>query len=288
MSNNSKKSSNFYLLKIILGNSLIVTCLSITLSLLGILEIPELDFYDLLKRRQPTQEIDPHIVLVGVTESDLEYLNGWPISDRDLAKILNKIKSHNPHSIALDIYRDFPVFEGYEELEAFFKTTPNVIGIETIQLSSDQNEVIAQPIKPPPVLAEKNQVAIANLSFDQDFAIRRAFLAARPPDSDESKLSLAARLAIDYLADQNIQLTPIPNQDFTYQLGKSKFAILNPNAGGYAGDYSKKHIRGNQILLNYRGKPCNFEANCRFKKISVEELLESQIETNLLKNKIVI
>ncbi|AFY40458.1 integral membrane sensor hybrid histidine kinase [[Leptolyngbya] sp. PCC 7376] len=288
MSKKEKKSNKTHLFQIILGNSLIVSFLCIITSLNGLLEVPELDFYDLLTRRKSAQDIDPRIVLVGVTESDLEYLNGWPISDRKLTLILNKIKQQNPHSIALDIYRDFPVFEGYEELKSFLEATPNIIGVENITLSNQPNEVMAQAIKAPPVLAEQDQVAIANFTFDQDFVIRRAFLAVRPYDHEEAKLSLAARLAIDYLEDKNILLTPIPNKKFTYQLGKSEFKLLDSKAGGYAGQYSLNNIRGNQILINYRGKPCNLQEDCKFKKISVQDLLENNIEADLFKDKIVI
>ncbi|OKH18345.1 CHASE2 domain-containing protein [[Limnothrix rosea] IAM M-220] len=281
-----KKHRARLLLLVGLVNSLTVTILCIVTSLIGLFEIPELDFYDLLTKTKSTKKINPHIVLVGVTESDIKYLNGWPISDRNLAIILNKIKAQSPHSIALDIYRDFPVFEGYSELQKVFETTPNLIGVENVLLSTDPNEVIAQSVAPPEFLAQNNQVAIANLIFDQDFVVRRAFLAVVPPNSrdQKSKLSLSARLALDYLADKDIKPKAISNQQFSYQLGKSIFYRLKKNSGGY----TKAQIRGNQILINYQGEPCNIAEKCMFKQVSIQDLLENNIPSDLFKDKIVI
>ncbi|NJN74047.1 MAG: CHASE2 domain-containing protein [Limnothrix sp. RL_2_0] len=247
------------------------------MSFKGAFELAELDTFDHFMRKRPERDQDPRIVLVGVTESDVQYLKGWPVSDKKLTEILTKIKQQKPRVIGLDIVRDFPVMDGYDELTNFFRNTPNIIGIEGITKTNGR-------IAPPPVLAELDQVAIANLIYDSDTIIRRAYLVIQLGGESGKKDSLATALALKYLEPEEIIVTSVPNKKYTYQLGKSTFHLLK----AYDGAYANKNIIGSQIIINYRGKPCNINHECKFPLISVKDLLENRFEADLLKDKIVI
>jgi adenylate cyclase len=72
---------------------------------IGLLQPLELATYDLFFQWRPTESIDDRIVIVGISESDIQNF-GYPISDEPLTKLLNLIKQQQPRVIGLDIYRD--------------------------------------------------------------------------------------------------------------------------------------------------------------------------------------
>ena len=63
------------------------------------------------------------VTIVGMTEEDLRTY-GFPMSDGDLAKVIEGVGAQGPVSIGLDLYRDLPeprTGEQYPKLEAAFK-----------------------------------------------------------------------------------------------------------------------------------------------------------------------
>lgn len=138
---------------------------------LGWLQPSEWAAFDLFVQLRPSEPVDERIIIVGVQESDISYLGRWPASDHTLAKILTKIRAQQPKVIGLDLYRDVPVGEGYAELEAVFKTTPNLIGIE-----KSVGDRTSKGIAAPPALKALGQVAANDVIVDPDGRLRRAFL----------------------------------------------------------------------------------------------------------------
>ena len=49
---------------------------------------------------------DPRIVLVTITEQDIQTLGSWPLSDDVLAQTLESVARFGPRAIGVDIYRD--------------------------------------------------------------------------------------------------------------------------------------------------------------------------------------
>ncbi|HEY9702521.1 MAG TPA: CHASE2 domain-containing protein, partial [Allocoleopsis sp.] len=98
---------------------------------LGIFQLSELGIYDLFVRIRPQDKIEDKIVIVTINESDIQYFKRWPISDENLAKVLQIIIKNEPVGIGLDLIRDLPVDTGNEKLNQLFKDTPNIIGVET-------------------------------------------------------------------------------------------------------------------------------------------------------------
>src|SRR5262245_40262359 len=102
-----------------LGQSLVAISLLagfvIGLSVLGIrstaiLEPLDLTIYDwLIQSRRGAEGPDPRIVLIKVTEQDIQNQGRWPITDATLAQALDRLAQFQPRAIGVDIYRDIPV-----------------------------------------------------------------------------------------------------------------------------------------------------------------------------------
>ncbi len=125
-----------------------VTLMVILLRFTGILQSLEWQSYDAGVRLLPRPQ-DDRIVIVGIDEEDVTYLNTPIISDELLAKILIKLRAQEPAAIGLDLYRDLPVPPGTDQLAEVFTTTPNLVGIEKV--AGKQG---IETVNPPPLLKE--------------------------------------------------------------------------------------------------------------------------------------
>ncbi|PZU93535.1 MAG: diguanylate cyclase [Pseudanabaena sp.] len=237
---------------------------------LGWLQPSEWAAFDKYIQLRPNEPVDERIIIVGVQESDIRYLERWPVSDRVLAKILLKIRDQRPKVIGLDLYRDIPVGEGYAELEQVFKTTPNLIGIEK-SIDNGGNSTIA----PPPALKELGQVAANDVIVDPDGRLRRALLYPMP-EGNEDLPSLGLALAFAYLKDKGIE--PKSSDAGYLQLGKAVFKPLESNDGSYI----NADAGGIQVLMNYHG------SSQKFRHVSIADILESRIPPDLMRDRIVL
>jgi CHASE2 domain-containing sensor protein len=85
-----------------------------------VLEPAEMAIYDrFLRVRAPSAEgqADPRILIVTVTERDIQEQGAWPLSDGVLARTINTLLRLRPRAIGLDIYRDVPIAPGTAELD---------------------------------------------------------------------------------------------------------------------------------------------------------------------------
>jgi adenylate cyclase len=245
-----------------------VALLVISLRSLGWLQSGEWMAYDQFMRLRPPAPVDPRITIVGIEESDLQYLRRWPITDDVLANLLQKIKDQKPSAIGLDLYRDFPVETGYPQLTQVFKTTPNLIGIEKRGNNQGQGQV-----SPSPILKALGQTASNDFVLDGDGKLRRGLLYWT--NGDDSQEFLALRLALIHLEKQGIQ----PDEQSEWlKLGHSTFRPFEANDGSYinadAGNYSQ--------ILNYRG------AKNRFQRVSLQAVLKGTLAKDTFKNRIVL
>ncbi len=247
------------------------TGILIGLRLLGLLQPLELDTYDLFFQWRPTEKIDERIVLVAINESDIQKYNS-PISDADLAQLLNIIKQQKPRAIGLDIYRDLPIATGQEELTAVFTSTPNLIGIRKVLGSQNGGGIPSSPI-----LEKLNQLAANDLLPDGDGKIRRVLLSLRDKRG-RPIASFSAALAEEYLKAEGIETKVLDPKIKKYQFGKAILVPFKSNDGGYVG----AEAGGYQILANYR----NFQDN--FRTVSLTEVLEERIPPNIFSDRLII
>ncbi|MCF4967217.1 CHASE2 domain-containing protein [Nostoc sp. CMAA1605] len=250
-----------------------ITVLVVILRLTGLLQALELTALDQFFLLRPPEPPDQRIVIVEINEEDIHKFSKWPISDADLASILEKIKQQQPRAIGLDIYRDLPVEPGYEKLVKVFANTPNLIGVQKLSKSFD-----SATVNPPPELQKRQQVGSNDLPLDDDGRVRRGLLYVNFNEDDVIE-SFALKLALLYLKPEKITDKPAANNPNYLQLGKAVFPIFESNNGGYvwADD------GGYQVILNYRGR-----IKQQFATISLSQVQNNQIPPNFMRGKIVL
>lgn len=227
------------------------------------LERLELAIFDQMIRLRQEEAPDPRIVVVGITEQDIQQLQKWPISDEIMAQLFAKLQSHQPKLIGLDIYRDLPQGTGYEKFTAQL-AAPNVIGI--------RND--AEGVNPPPTLPGE-RIGFNDLVLDADNTIRRNLMSFSTDEGNQTSFSL--KLALNYL--EALGISPEPGKK-PYQLiwGKAVFDRLEKNSGGY----TNADDGGYQIILNYRS------ANQVAPTVTLHEVLNDSVDPELIKDKIAI
>ncbi|NJK99494.1 MAG: adenylate/guanylate cyclase domain-containing protein [Spirulinaceae cyanobacterium SM2_1_0] len=203
---------------------------------LGGLEPLELGYYDWLMRSRPHREPDSRLLIISVTEADLRTLQRWPATDIILARLIQRLQAHEPHSIGLDIYRDFPIAPGSSEFATQLQQ-PNVFTIRNI------DTLVGTPAPPASPAA---QVGFNELPFDADGVVRRQILFAEAEDG--ALFSFALQLALPYLASREIVPQGSTENPEWLQLGAATFVPLTPDAGGY----HNVEADGYQVLLDYR------------------------------------
>jgi len=246
--------------------SLLFTGLLLGVRQLGWLQPLELVAFDLMVRIRPDEEPDPRLLVVGITEQDIEALGQYPISDAVLAQTLAKLSQNQPKVIGLDLARNIPIEPGYQSLVTQLQN-PKILGITFIGNSA------LERVPPPPEMTEE-RIGYSDVLLDPDGVARRNSMYTSTDTNNI--LSLSLKLALAYLASYNISLQLTESQEL--QLGHTVFQPLLANSGGYQqiddGDY--------QILLNYRS------AHNIARQVTLQQVLKGQIEPSWVKDKIVL
>lgn len=250
----------------------IIAGLVIILRLAGWLQIWELMALDRFFQLRPAELPDKRIVIVGITESDLQKLKTWPFTDAVIAELLEKVKRQKPKAIGLDLYRDLPIEPGHQRLVKVFQTTPNLIGIKKI--SSDLDPF---GINPSPILQKLGQVGANDLVVDTDGKIRR-FLLYLEDRNKESVPTLSLQLALIYLKSKEVNPKSAEVNPEYLQLGKAVFVRLRKNDGGYVRTYDE----GYQILGNFRNPQNSFQI------VSMADVLANKSEPDLFRDRVVL
>ncbi len=262
-----------------LSTIFIVALSTIGLRYFGIFEKIELQTFDQMLRLKPKEEIDPKVVVVEITEEDIQSrpeltVGAKSISDSTLARLLNKLQDYQPQVIGIDIYRDLPDR----------KNKSNPINLST-ELQK-QNVIAAckgkdkkydpQGIKPPQGVPLERQ-GFTDAIKDPDGIVRRQILLMKqePASSCETPYSLALQLASRYLFDRNI---PLSFKNDYIKFGSKEFKRLKQ---GRSGAYQTVSLGGNQILINYRNTDSYFG-------VSLTDVLNDKITPQQLKDKVVI
>jgi diguanylate cyclase (GGDEF)-like protein/PAS domain S-box-containing protein len=250
-----------------------VISLIILLRFLGLLQAAELAAFDQLFHLRPPESIDPRITIVEIREQDIQQAGQWPISDRLIAQLLQKLDHYQPRAIGLDLYRNLPVPPGYNQLISAYKTIPNVIGIE--KLPNPMDAVGNLGVASPPVLTQRQQVGFNDVVIDNDGLVRRSLLYSHV--QGKAHQSFALKLALAYLQADGITPQPATFNPRYLQLGSTVFRPLQASDGGYV----RADSRGYQVLVNFRRPGC-------FHTISMADVLNEQVESSWLRDRIVL
>ena len=235
--------------------ALTLASLALVMGVRGKLQEEELRAYDAHVRNRPAEPADERIVIVGITEADIQKIGTYPFDDLTYAKVLERIKAAQPRAIGFDIIRDQPVEPGHDQLVQIYRTTPNLIGI---------GKFTGTPIPPPPELEKLGQFGDASGIIDADGVVRRAYLYPPTHKQVTSPPSFPLALAATYLHSQP------QRQDGRVQLAQVQLSRFQ----GY-GNQS-----GFPILINWRSR--------KFPQVSFTKVLDGQVNPDLFRNRLVL
>ena len=239
--------------------------------LTGALQFLELVTFDRFLRLRPPEPIDERIVIVSITEGDIQRARTYPIPDREIADLLKRLQTYQPTAIGLDIVRDIPVEPGNAELTSVFRSSKNTIGVE-IALPDRSGFTVAHP----PALPSE-QVGFADTVLDADGYQRRSLLGAHN-SQQEYRFSFPIRLAESYLAARGIELGNGIRDPDAKRFGSIELTRVQSNSGGYVG----ADAGGNQILLNVRS------GTMPFRVLSLSQIKSGQVNPDWIRGKIVL
>jgi adenylate cyclase len=200
---------------------------------------------------------------------------GWPLSDKDLARLLENLLSQQPVAIGLDIYRDLPVplagGPDYEHLTQVFKNNENFYAIMKYQDHKGAR------VDPPPALEGTERIGFNDIPIDSGGVIRRGLLYVGDEEGNVFEF-FGLKLALHYLSALDIVPQGDPEDPYAMILGKAKLRPLEPDFGGYV----DQDTAGFQFMLNYPGAPGGFDT------LSFNQVLTKQFKPAQVKDKIII
>ncbi|HEY9646368.1 MAG TPA: CHASE2 domain-containing protein [Chroococcidiopsis sp.] len=248
---------------------------------LGLLQGMELAAYDQLVRLQPDEGEDDRLLVVGITEADLQQLQQWPVSDRIIAQALAKLSAQQPRVIGLDVMRDIPIEPGRDELLQQFQQLNNLVAV--CKASSTD-----EPGTPPPPNLPDDRIGFSDLVVDQGGILRRSLLVLTPPASLVSGQSshpcnspgiiqsLGLQLALRYLQGEGIEGRV--DQNNVIWLGDTPLQPLPPRLGGY----QSVDASGYQVMLRYRSE------ERAVRQVSLNDLLQGRVPSEWVSDRIVL
>ena len=249
----------------ILIASLLTTTLLTGAKKLGVLQALELFSFDHLIRLQANDTSDPRLLIVGMTEKDIQQ-SVWPLSEQTLAKLLQTLQSHNPKVIGLNLYQTKHRTSENSDL-AIQLNADNLIAIMHVGKDPKLGDV------PPPPIVPWERIGFNDLVIDQDGVLRRSLLFVR--SSEKPYYSFALRVVLTYLSS--------PSFTFGYDseslfIGKAKLPTLHRGSGGY----QSADVNGYQILLRYRASQSPAE------QLTVSQVLNNDFDPELIRDKVVL
>lgn len=253
----------------------------------GALQSLELRSFDQLVRLRPDEPADPRLLIVGITDDDIRSLKQYPITDRTLLQALEKLETHQPLAIGLDIIRDVAIGEGQAELLEYLRQSESMIAACKVR---DQTAAGF----PPPQGMSLEQVGAVNLGVDPDGILRRAILTLTPPETtqtpseagslcDDPKATIpyfGLQLAIRYLEAMNVPFELTESQEHI-KFGSTVFQPLEPNTGPYRSSFVGGK-QGYQLLINYRSGQQVAQT------VTLRDVLNGKVNANLVKDRIVL
>lgn len=255
--------------------SVVITSLVVGIRYLGMLQSFELKAFDNLNQLRPQEGPDPRLLVVTVTEADIQAQNQesgqGSLSERSLLRLLQKLQQYQPRTIGLDIYRPLPVLNN-KDLKNRLQQSNRLVGVcKVSDPDADQLGV------PPPPEIDNTRLGFSDVIADDDNnTVRRQLLHLTPPLTSRctTKYAFSLQLALHYLNTLGIGVK-VTKKGYL-KFGDVVFKRLESHTGGY----QKVDDRGYQLLLNYR----------RFQslediapQITLKDILNDQISPDLVK-----
>lgn len=211
-------------LKSILIASVSMTTLVIGVRFLGLLISPEFMFYDFFMKFQISEKPDENILVVEISDDNLNKWDEEKIYDNRLEKLLKNLQYFKPKLIGIDILRDVPASndaqyakDHHANLIKYLKESPSKNNVFTICLYGDEKTKKREgAFAPSPDLISKdpksNQVGFNNAPVDKIVGdtFRRQLLTMYNDNSKDAGCitdhSFSYLLATRYLEMQRIKI----------------------------------------------------------------------------------
>ncbi|WP_206756518.1 EAL domain-containing protein [Pseudanabaena sp. FACHB-2040] len=248
----------------VLVATLITTTLVTGAKKFGLLQPFELNSFDTLTRLQPDRGTDPRLLIIAVSEAELQAY-GWPLSDGVIAATLQAVQQHQPRVIGLDLYRSTPQPPGNAELVQQLEAD-NLIGIWNVGNNPAGDEVPG----PPAVPAER--LGFNDLALDPDGVLRRSLLFVG--SSDQAYYSFGLRVAQRYLG-----------QDVALRFDEEALYLSSltlPRLQEWSGGYQAVDNGGYQILTRYRSREMPAQ------QLTVAQVLKGQYDPAWIRDRVVL
>ena len=275
-----KKYTNFIQTKNWLGTykySLLALTILIAIAVMGIrrlgtLQTLELLAYDWMVNLHNENKTDPRLLVVEITDKDIQQQSSYPLKDQTVAQLLRKLQSFEPKVIGFDLYREVGYPPGTQALRQELQQD-NVVVIQLI--GNGENGVSA----PPGVRPE--QIGFNDIVADiGDDVLRRNLMYVKffKPDSEEIQemYSFALRVSLRYLEDRQLEFQTGAGY---IQIGQHKFWDLQADSGGY--QLHPSETPGQQILINYQSPNIA-------RRVTLTEVLAGKVDPSWVKDKIVL
>lgn len=265
---------------LLLGTSVLAVSLVLGVRWLGMMQPLELWAFDRLPSLRPDEGTDPRLLVVTITEADIQAQSQeqrqGSLSDTALNRLLKKLESYQPRAIGLDIYRDFPVSTNHQDLA--FRLKQNEHLIATCKGRDPDSDPVGVP--PPPEIPEA-RLGFSDFVEDADGVLRRHLLwmDPEPVSPCPTAYAFSTQLAFRYLEGMGISPTFTPEGNL--QLGSTVFQRLKARTGGY----QFVDAGGNQVLLNYRSLP-SLEKIAP--QVTLTQVLRNQLNPNGVKDKVIL
>jgi CHASE2 domain-containing sensor protein len=250
---------------------------------LGWLEQSELSAYDHLLRSRPAETMDERLLLVEITDEDIESQpvserGDASLSDRTLEELLEILQRYEPNVIGLRLIRDQ---EAETEQLASFLQSPNFFAgcVHEVYDTTNPN----QPVRlkngefPPPETSQ-NHLGFFNLPRVQEDINRRHYFSALSRFTDcPAEDSLDFRLARHYLSTHGIKIE-LKHKEQIQNFGDRSFRVLQRQSAAY----HNLNDGGYQIMLNYRVNPEPFNT------LQVSNILNEEFDSSWIQDKIIL
>jgi CHASE2 domain-containing sensor protein len=256
----------------VVGVGMLMAVVTIGCKQLGWWESGELAAYDLSVRTRTSRTPDRRLLMVKITEEDLKQQGVWPLPDRTIAKVIQKLTDAKPTLIGLDIFRANPVPPGHQDLVKIWNE--NEIVVPGCHHRNLKNPGIPGP---PGISAE--QLGFVDLTIDRDSVVRRAllFMNRDPQSPCPSEIAFSLQLAQEYLL-RRYQYQGDFNDRGQFKLHQTIFPRLTEHDGGY----QTADAAGYQILLDYRSPDTVAPS------VTLTDVLTDRVAPNLIKDRIIV
>lgn len=233
----------------------------------GLLQTLEIATFDRFLRWRRAEPIDDRILIVGIDEADIRRSGTYPISDRELAALIENISAENPLAIGIDIFRDLPVKPGHQKLVEVLQKHHNVFGVK---------KILPERVAPSPHLPEE-RVGFVDQVLDSNGTLRRSLIASSDLRG-EFHFSLPILLARTYLKSKGYELESVPHDEWAMAFNSIELNRFQPNSGGYI----RADAAGNQLLLNFRS------GQQPFRVVSMQQVARGQVDPEWIRDRIVL